>query len=196
MSGDLEYYNSKKLLLMKNDFQKSICYGKYNPHPAINYKSEGSFSRYFDLDKWHINKLPKSAQKTFPFMIVPKASSSEKNDGMNGDENKQVCRTNNAGEFKNLDIPVGNSHPTVKPIKLMSYLITLGSRENDLILDPFIGSGTTAIASRKLTRNFIGFELSKEYHKIAEARIKDELAQKKLGEVALNDKTNKEVKNG
>jgi len=75
-----------------------------------------------------------------------------------------------------------NIHPTVKPTQLMSYLITLGSRENDLILDPFIGSGTTAIASRLLTRNFIGFEKDKEYHKIAEARIKDYMEQMKLGE--------------
>ena len=64
----------------------------------------------------------------------------------------------------------------------MKYLVTLGSRQNDLILDPFIGSGTTAIASRQLTRDFIGFELNKEYHEIALARIKDELDQQKIGD--------------
>ena len=70
-----------------------------------------------------------------------------------------------------------------EPIQLFSYLITLGSRENDLILDPFIGSGTTAIASRLLNRNFIGFELNKEYYDIANTRINPYIQQKKLDEV-------------
>ena len=65
---------------------------------------------------------------------------------------------------------------------LMHYLITLGSRENDLVLDPFMGSGTTAIACRILNRNFIGFERSSEYHKIAEARLQNVMNQKKIGE--------------
>ncbi len=73
-----------------------------------------------------------------------------------------------------------NIHPTVKPTKLMEYLITLGSRENDIILDPFMGSGTTAIASRLLSRRFIGFESNKEYYNLAEARVKDQMEQTKL----------------
>ena len=63
---------------------------------------------------------------------------------------------------------------------LMHYLITLGSRENDLVLDPFMGSGTTAIACRILNRKFIGFELNPEYHKIAEARLQNAMKQKKI----------------
>jgi len=54
----------------------------------------------------------------------------------------------------------------------MSYLITLGSRANDLILDPFIGSGTTAVACKMLDRDFIGFELNHDYCEIARKRIK------------------------
>ena len=65
-----------------------------------------------------------------------------------------------------------NIHPTAKPIKLMSYLITLTTRENDIVLDPFIGSGTTAISSILLKRRFIGFEREEEYYKIATERIK------------------------
>ena len=66
-----------------------------------------------------------------------------------------------------------NIHPTVKPLKLMSYLVVLGSRESDVVLDPFLGSGTTAIACRMLNRNYIGIEISEEYCKIAEARLKN-----------------------
>ncbi len=72
----------------------------------------------------------------------------------------------------NKPTPRRNIHPTAKPIKLMSYLITLTTRENDIILDPFIGSGTTAISSILLKRRFIGFEREEEYYKIATERIK------------------------
>lgn len=83
--------------------------------------------------------------KTLPFLIVPKASKREK-----GKENK---------------------HPTVKPLKLMSYLITLGSRPGDVVLDPFLGSGTTALAAKQLNRQYIGIEREKEYVEIARARL-------------------------
>jgi DNA modification methylase len=53
----------------------------------------------------------------------------------------------------------------------MEYLVKLVSREGATVLDPFMGSGSTGIACKKLNRNFIGIELDKEYIKIAEARI-------------------------
>jgi len=52
----------------------------------------------------------------------------------------------------------------------MSYLITLGSRPGDVVLDPFAGSGTTLLAARLLNRSSIGFELSPEYTEILKAR--------------------------
>lgn len=64
-----------------------------------------------------------------------------------------------------------NKHPTVKPLKLMEYLVNLVSKEGHTVLDPFCGSGTTGIACKKLNRNFIGIERDEEYCKIAEARI-------------------------
>lgn len=68
-----------------------------------------------------------------------------------------------------------NKHPTVKPIKLIEYLINMLSREGGIILDPFMGSGTTGVACKNLNRNFIGIELNKEYFEIAEKRINIEL---------------------
>jgi site-specific DNA-methyltransferase (adenine-specific) len=134
----------------------------------------GSFSRYFDLDSW---------SKTFPFLIVPKASKSERNKGC---ENLEADKVND-GRNTPIDNPFQrgetirtNRHPTVKPLKLMSYLITLGSREGDTILDPFCGSGTTCIAAQILHRNYIGIELNPEYCKIAEARLKPYLEQTKI----------------
>jgi len=63
-------------------------------------------------------------------------------------------------------------HPTQKPIKLISDLIKICSNENDIVLDPFMGSGTTAVACKQLNRQFIGFEISKKYCDIAEKRLK------------------------
>lgn len=69
--------------------------------------------------------------------------------------------------------PNGSSkiHPTQKPIKLFDYLVRVSSNEGMLILDPCIGSGTTAIAAMMNDRKFIGFEKDKEYFDICEKRI-------------------------
>lgn len=62
-------------------------------------------------------------------------------------------------------------HPTQKPIQLIEYLIDKSSIENDIIFDPFLGSGTTALACKNLKRNYIGCEISNEYYKIANDRL-------------------------
>lgn len=65
----------------------------------------------------------------------------------------------------------GNNHPTVKPLKLMEYLVRLVTPPNGIVLDPFVGSGTTLLASKNLGFNFIGFEKEKEYVEIAKSRL-------------------------
>jgi len=62
-------------------------------------------------------------------------------------------------------------HPTTKPIGLMEIFINKSSKKNDVILDPFMGSGTTGVAALKLQRKFIGIEINKEYFEIAKKRI-------------------------
>tara|TARA_R110002020_G_scaffold448115_1_gene660799 strand:- start:44 stop:1492 length:1449 start_codon:yes stop_codon:yes gene_type:complete len=145
---------------------------------------EGSFSRYFDMDAWwedRKQKLPSNIQATYPFMIVPKASKSEKNKGCEELNPKQKIFNGQSSEpsedMKGVEkkfttLPSNNFHPTVKPISLMSYLVTMGSRENDLVLDPFVGSGTTCIAAKLLNRKYLGMELNDEYVVIAQERIK------------------------
>lgn len=64
------------------------------------------------------------------------------------------------------------SHPNQKPLKLMEEIISIITNDGDVILDPFMGSGTTGVACVNLNRNFIGIELDKEYFKLAENRIK------------------------
>ena len=65
----------------------------------------------------------------------------------------------------------GSLHPTQKPFPLMEYLIKTYTNENETILDNVMGSGTTAIAAINTNRNFIGFELDKNYFDIANDRI-------------------------
>lgn len=63
-------------------------------------------------------------------------------------------------------------HPTQKPVRLMELIIKDFTEEGQTILDPFLGSGTTAVAAQNLKRNFIGIEISSEYCKIAEQRLR------------------------
>ena len=72
-------------------------------------------------------------------------------------------------------------HPTQKPIKLFKELIQIHSNQNDLIVDPFLGSGTTAVASLQLDRNFIGGDIDKQYVKISNQRIEREYYNDSLG---------------
>jgi site-specific DNA-methyltransferase (adenine-specific) len=66
---------------------------------------------------------------------------------------------------------VDNKHPTIKPIKLMKYLIKLVTQPGGIVLDPFMGSGTTGMASMKMGYDFIGIELDEEYFDVAKMRI-------------------------
>lgn len=71
--------------------------------------------------------------------------------------------------------PKGKSriHPTQKPLKLIQELVELLTEENGIVLDPFMGSGTTAVAAKLSNRNFIGFEIDKKYCKLANKRVKE-----------------------
>ncbi len=150
---------------------------------SANHNDEGQYSRYFDLDLWFKDKI-------LPFIITPKPSQSEKNAGLEDLDYAEpayhhfrpTTKTNPENWANDpLKTPHGgtnrggnskNSHISVKPIKLMSYLIKLGSRKGDVILDPFIGSGTTAIACVLTDRKYIGVEMDKEYYEIAVKRLR------------------------
>ena len=140
---------------------------------------EGSLSRYFSLDAWYsknIEELPDYVQKIFPFLYVPKPSSGERNDDLEGEpKQKWLNGGGGTGISARENVRAKNIHPTVKPLKLMSYIVTIGSRPGDTVLDPFLGSGTTGVAAKILHRNFIGFEIERKYFEIAEHRIDNKL---------------------
>lgn len=107
-------------------------------------ESDGGASRYF-------NRLPIEADDLVPFIYAAKASKSERNAGM----------------------PEGSTctHPTVKPVSVMRHLVRLVVPPGGLVLDPFMGSGSTGIAAVREGFDFVGIEMNEEYLRIAEARI-------------------------
>ena len=70
------------------------------------------------------------------------------------------------------------AHPTQKPESLLYRIILASSKEGAVVLDPFLGSGTTAVISKKLKRNYIGIENNKEYIKLAKKRLSETLVYK------------------
>jgi site-specific DNA-methyltransferase (adenine-specific) len=75
-----------------------------------------------------------------------------------------------------------DEHPCQLPIHLLERLILMSTDENDIILDPFNGTGTTALAAKRLGRQFIGFELDHEYVEIMRNKLMQEKSNSKLGE--------------
>ena len=159
----------------------TVNYANHNGKD-VGYGGEGTYSRFFSLDSW--------SKKNLPFLIVPKASKAEKNSGCERFEEKSNSSWGSIQEFSS-NPKKKNNHPTVKPIRLMSYLITMTTRPGDVVLDPFCGSGTTGCAAVLLDREFIGIEMEADYIEIAKARIEywsgkvekqNDLFQKEKGE--------------
>jgi site-specific DNA-methyltransferase (adenine-specific) len=126
-----------------------------------------------------VSGFPNDASR---FFYVAKASRSERNMGLEGFEEKpSQLNSGGIGREKSVEKrlekegenapTMKNVHPTVKPLKLMEYLVKLVTPPKGICLDPFLGSGTTAMACKRLGFNYIGIEKDPEYCKIAEARV-------------------------
>ena len=116
------------------------------------------------------------------FFYCAKASKSERNAGLEAFEDKK-SQHNAGGIGRKVSVEkrlkqgkenapmMKNIHPTVKPVKLMEYLCRLVTPPNGVVLDPFMGSGTTGIAATNEGFCFVGIEMDEEYMNIAKARI-------------------------
>ncbi len=109
------------------------------------------------------------------FFYVAKASKKDRNDGLEGMPIRQTTGggglTSCGDKFGSIKAPAENFHPTVKSTKLMEYLIKLITPPKGVVLDPFMGSGSTGVAAKRLGFEFIGIEKNHEYFEIAEKRI-------------------------
>lgn len=158
-------------------------YGTFDRNTPMYLKgnSVDSPSRYFDLDAWwdeRLKTLDPVALKTFPFLLVPKGSVREKSMGLEDVEAQYMDQGRKVGSpggtnprNRGAQNARKNFHPTVKPVKLFTYLITLGSRKGDIIVDPFGGSGTTGVSAEITERDYILFEMEEDFHEIACKRI-------------------------
>ncbi len=88
---------------------------------------------------------------------------------------EMATKLNNGKQMRNSwEVPAEKhktSHPTEKPEKLLERIILIGSKERDVILDPFMGSGTTGVVAKRLNRDFIEIEIDENYFNIAQKRI-------------------------
>lgn len=124
---------------------------------------------------WHkTNPMPRNMNLHFVnsteawiYFIYRKKTGTFNNDGAMYHDFIETSVTSN-GERKY------GKHPTQKPETLMAHFIDLLSNPGELVLDPFMGSGTTGVVAKKLSRNFIGIEIDDSYFKIAKARINED----------------------
>lgn len=113
------------------------------------------------------------------FFYCAKASKSDRDEGLDMLSDKQNCGSYQFGTDSSLDGKSTkdrkNNHPTVKPTELMKYLCKLVTPPNGIILDPFMGSGSTGKAALQEGFKFVGIEMNKEYFDIANMRIKNSI---------------------
>ena len=180
--------NSNKCILIQSLAQYAEIWDSIDTTPTTT-----SLLKLFGYASHVITSYIQETEKTAPkrFLYTPKASRSERNAGLEGMPEKVGTQRMNASEFRyeNGREPTPrasqsmnqNSHPTVKPIELMRYLVRLTKTPTGgVVLDPFMGSGTTGIACVLEGREFIGIEREADYLEIAEKRIKEAQEQPKL----------------
>ncbi|GMO51652.1 MAG: hypothetical protein Ta2C_01510 [Candidatus Endomicrobiellum trichonymphae] len=147
-------------------------------------------SKLTDLEKQNARKALEEAillaQKgeIESFRMKIKGIHKEAYGGMEGGRNNQIRKSGftvikifgNAIKKDLIESPVEatkeNRHPAVYPLYIVQELIKLLSKENDLVLDPFCGSGTTCIAAKKLNRKYLGIEINSEYVELSEERLR------------------------
>ena len=105
------------------------------------------------------------------YFYCAKTSRSERNEGLDHLPDGAPQRWNKAGEWTDDTTPSKNHHPTVKPVELMKYLCRLVTPKDRIVLDPFMGSGSTGVAALAEGFYFIGIEKEEEYFDIACARL-------------------------
>ncbi|MBK7980071.1 MAG: site-specific DNA-methyltransferase [Ignavibacteriae bacterium] len=110
-------------------------------------------------------------------VIAPYKENGKPKDWAN-DENGNFRLTHPANIWTDITIPFwsmpeNTEHPTQKPEKLLAKLILASSKTGDLVLDPFVGSGTTAVVAKKLSRKYCGIEIDKKYAAISLKRIEE-----------------------
>lgn len=157
ISGTLHNIYSIGMALVQEGFiiLNNITWEKLNPPPNLSCKM---FTHSTETILWA--KINNNKQQKFNYKIMKKLN--------NGKQMKDVWR----GSTTSKKEKTCGKHPTQKPLYILEKIILASTDENDIILDPFAGSGTTLVAAKKLKRNFIGIEMEYEYCEIIKERLK------------------------
>jgi site-specific DNA-methyltransferase (adenine-specific) len=151
------------------DNTKNVYGNSFNGRPIENLNPQGRFPANIILDEEAGRILDEQIEGgASRFFYCPKTSKSDRSEG--------------------------NNHPTVKPTDLMAYLIRLVTPKGGIVLDPFMGSGSTGKAAVREGMNFIGIERETEYFEIAEARINWEINKPIIVETPTGKKVEVEKK--
>lgn len=146
--------------------QDTHCYIMINPRnlAELQTKAEKAGFKFQQILIWvKNNSTPNRYYLNSYEMILMLRKGKAKN--INHMGTKNILQINNI---------IGNKkHPTEKPVELMEILIDNSTGVRDVVLDPFMGSGSTGVACKKLGRDFIGMEIDEKYFKIAEERINE-----------------------
>lgn len=146
------------------DFEKIFFFVKQ----ATGYYFEQQLEPYTKpLDRWGGTDLQANGKSEWD---KGTKQTTYRNRNMRPNENGKNMRTVWSINTK----PFKEAHFAVFPEKLAERMIKSGCPENGIVLDPFMGAGTTAVVARKLNRNYVGFEINSDYKKIAENRIINE----------------------
>ena len=139
-----------------------------NLHKLINECEKAKF-KLVNILVWQKNKCTPNRyyMKNCEFIVMLRKGEAKT---INNPDSRQLIKTNNI---------IGNKlHPTQKPVNLFEFLITNSTNEGELVLDMFMGSGTTAVACINTNRKYIGFEINEEYWITASQRIEDAILER------------------
>jgi DNA modification methylase len=139
---------------------------KGDPHPNGETADQGGASRFFTVTEW--------SELDAPFRYVAKPGKKERNAGLDALPATRPVFGDDGGTYQGLSDskhPQANTHPTVKPVALMRWLVRLVTPPGGTVLDPFLGSGTTAVAAILEGVNWVGCEMTADYLPIITGRV-------------------------
>jgi DNA modification methylase len=162
----INYEIYKDFIRVMKDINIFIWLNKYQIEETLKFFSQ--YNTTFEILTWNkINPIPMTSNvwlSDIEYCLYFRSRGFKLNDGY---ELKSKWHTSPI----NMDDKNEFEHPTIKPLELVKRHILHTTKENDIILDPFIGSGTTAVASKELGRQYIGIEIEPKWHKIAVDRV-------------------------
>ena len=132
---------------------------------------------YFNIDEMRTEYSEKSIQR-MKNPLKKRFSRTEENQNSNDykewNPNSKGALPTTLVNISSESKRIADNHVAVYPVELVKYFIKGSTKEGDIVLDPFMGTGTTGVAAKSLGRNWIGFDLQEEYIKIAKIRIENE----------------------